>query len=623
MGSCQHLFADPRHTCPHHAPGESGLCIWHNPAVGKADPYVKALFLHADALLASTSLENTSPPGSAFVEAHLTGINLNELRLPGRDFTGADLRDALLDGCDLTASVFARANLRRASLRHAILRGADLRGANLSGTSLVGADLREADLSGAVLDGTVLLGADLRGANLAGAQVTDFQWNRLTRFHDIRGLDANPGQADGDTTQVFLAPLALDDLDTDERLAIDRDPELARTRIFSVGRGGSSASDALFASASESVRSDLAKPSGTLTRTRHRWPWLVVPALLGLVTGAALDGGALALFRAHLATVAHHSEDPHDLAALRTQHEADLTQLKELQERTATAADQLATLQQTAGGDSARVALLRQQLGDAQAELARLLDAEDRATTAMLAKTELTALNRDLAGTTAKQERLARILADGVERFRGDSERLSGELGEARSRLAAFESTQADNVRLTQKLAALTQERDTLSGLYQRTHGELVTAHHDIERYLARISGTQLQGLLAEDGTNAPLVPVVLGRPVSLGGEFLVTLTVNRATPANGAALNQPALNPPAMIEVSVVVQRPAAAANPDATVVLYDEKKRPLRRIATSFPHVDHGTPFVTLNASMSCDRTPAFARIILAPGLDDVAIK
>ena len=607
MGSCQHLFTDPRHACPHSAPGESTLCIWHNPTISKADPYVRALFLHADALLAGNG-----PAGSAFVEAHLAGLDLKDLRLPGRDFTGADLRDAQLDGCDLTATVFARANLRRASLRHANLHGADLRGVNLTGTSLAGADLREADLSGAVLDGTVLLGADLRGANLEGAQVADFQWNRLTRFQGIRGLDAKPGQSDRDTTQVFLAPVALQDLDTAERLALDRDPDLARTRVFTLGRSASSESAAPDESAF-SIPQLQAR-----TGTGMRWPWIVMPALVALIAGAVAGGAAMAASRPQSPLSSqeptHANED--ELAGMRAQHDADLEQLKELQARTATMADQLATLQQTAGADGARVVLLRQQLADAQADLGRLLDAEDRATTAALANTELDLLNRDLAGATAKQDRLAKILAEGVERFRTTSEQLAGELGEAKARVVALESTQADNVRLSQKVSALTQERDALNGLYQRTHGDLVAAHSDIERYLARISGTQLQGLLAEDGNAASLIPITLGRPVSLGGDFLVTLTVSQPAPSKSTGT-------PPTIDIRLVVQRPAAAANPDATVVLYDAKRRPLRRIATSFPHVDQGAPFVTLGASLTCDRTPAFARIILAPGLDDVAAK
>ncbi len=590
MSGCTHLGQDPRVVCPHPGVGSSGLCLWHNPAVAKSDAYVKALFLHADV------------QKLPFAETHLAGIDLKDLTLTGRDFRGADLRDAVMDGCNLGQASLSGANLRRASLRHADLRGADLRAANLTGTNLVGADLRGADLAGAVLEGTVLLGADLREANLAGAQVTDFQWNRLTRFQGIRGLDAKPVQSDRDTTQVFLAPVALDDLDTAARLALDLDPDLRRTRVFTAGRSAST---------------ELAPPdlpfSSTPSPVPSRRLWLVVPALAaGLVLGGGLVG---VLRQSQVATDPTGNTAAQELAALKLQREADQTQIRTLQEQATSLADKLATTQQSAGADGARVEVLRQQLLDAQADLARLLDADDRAAVAKLRTGELDVLNRDLAGATAKQERLAQILADGVNRTRTENEQLAAELGEARTRLTALVATQTENIRLGKRLQAATAERDQLAGLYQTATTELTGAKRDIERYLARINGSQLAGLLTEDGTGGPpLMPVVAGRPVSLGGDYLVTLTVDQAPNVAGRG---------AQVDLRLVIQRPTAAANPDATVVLYDARKRPLRRIATSFPHVDQGAPFVTLNAAISCDRPPAYVRVLLAPGIEDVAAR
>ena len=581
--ACQHVFADPRRSCGHETPGGAERCLWHNPAVAKADPYVKALFLHAEGLHAS------------FSEAHLAGIDLKDLALGERDFANADLRDAMLDGCDLAKAVLAGANLRRASFRHADLRGADLRGANLIGTSFSGADLRDADLSGAVLDGTVLLGADLRGANLEGAQVAGFQWNRLTRFHGVRGLDAKSEPSDGDTTQIFLAPVAMEDLDTPDRLAFDRDPELARTRVFSIGRSASA----------EFPPPELAGvvDAPAVARPGLRWPWLLVPAFAGLLIGAA----SIALVRPAVPP----TPEAQELESLRAQREADGQQIRTLQDQATGLADQLATLQQGTGADSARAELLRQQLGEAQADLARLLDADDRATALQTQASEQEILARDLAGVTARQERMSRILADGVERYRSDSERLTGELAEARSRVASLEATQAENVRLKQRVTALGGERDSLAVQYKAASGELAAAKKDIERYLARISGSQLAGLLTEEGSGAPLVPIVPGKPVSMGGDYLVTLAVS------------PGKTQPASIELQLVIQRPVASANPDATIVLYDERKRPLRRVAASFPHVDQGAPFVSVGANVSCDRMPAFARVVLAPGIDEVAAR
>ena len=580
--ACQHVFSDPRRSCGHAVPAGSDRCLWHNAAVGKADPYVKALFLHAD------NRER------GFAETHLAAIDLKDVDLSGRDLEGADLRDAMLDGCRLGDAILADANLRRASLRGADLRGADLRGANLTGTSFVGADLREADLSGAVLDGTVLLGADLRGANLEGARVADFQWNRLTRFHGVRGFDAKTGPSDGDTTQVFLAPVAMADLDSSERIALDPDPELARTRVFTVGRSGSA----------ELPPPESILPSpAAIVRPGLRWPWLLVPALAGLLIG----GAGIALVRPAVPP----TPEAQELESLRAQREADGQQIRTLQDQATGLADQLATLQQSTGADSARAELLREQLGEAQADLARLLDADDRATAVQTRADEQELLSRDLAGVTARQERMSRILADGVERYRADSERLAGELGEARSRVASLEATQAENVRLKQRVSVLGNERDNLAGQFKAANAELTTAKKDIERYLARISGSQLAGLLTEEGGGAPLIAIVPGKPVSLGGDYLVTLAVT------------PGKTHPATIELQLVIQRPVAAANPDATVVLYDERKKPLRRVATSFPHVDQGAPFVSVGASVSCDRMPAYARVVLAPGIDEVAAR
>lgn len=67
-----------------------------------------------------------------------------------------DLREAILDRCDLTGS-----NLEGAQLNEAKLFGADLTGCNLEAADLRWADLRKADLSGAKLKGARMSGAAL------------------------------------------------------------------------------------------------------------------------------------------------------------------------------------------------------------------------------------------------------------------------------------------------------------------------------------------------------------------------------------------------------------------------------------------------------------------------------
>jgi hypothetical protein len=106
------------------------------------------------------------------------------------------------------------------------------------------------------------------------------------------------------------------------------------------------------------------------------------------------------------------------------------------------------------------------------------------------------------------------------------------------------------------------------------------------------------------------LLAVAAGKPVALAGDYLLTLRVDRGSQ-------------PGTITTQVVVQRPSSAGNPDVTVVLYDADQQPLRRLAYSFPHVDAGKPFLSTSSEVTCERFPAYARVMIAPGLDGLSAK
>lgn len=72
------------------------------------------------------------------------------------DLSWRDLREAILDRCDLSGS-----NLEGAQLNEAKLLGADLTDCNLESADLRWADLRTADLTGAKLKGARMSGAAL------------------------------------------------------------------------------------------------------------------------------------------------------------------------------------------------------------------------------------------------------------------------------------------------------------------------------------------------------------------------------------------------------------------------------------------------------------------------------
>ncbi|MCK6491435.1 MAG: pentapeptide repeat-containing protein [Planctomycetes bacterium] len=586
MGACSHILPDPRETCPHQVPAGAERCLWHNPTVPKHQPYVAEVFRHADAA-----------SGGRFAGAHLAGMRLLDTDLRGRDLRGADLRDAVLDGCDLGGADLAGANLRRASLRHARLQGARLTGADLTGANLTGADLREVDFGEAVVSGTALGGADLRGANLKGAHIHDFHWNRLTRFAGVRGLEAAGERAGDDSTQIFPAPLALGDQDVDsgERLAFERDPALERTRTFSAAP----------------VLPPLPAAAAALPPPpRRRGAWLV-PALAGaLLVGAAWGGAVVLRQQDAVVAPAPGPDRSAEIAQLVRQHQADLDELAASQRRLGEVSDQLAQLRQAGSAGAAELERLRGQLADQDGELGRLRAADDRAAVLAAKVGGLEGLSADLARQSARQDHIARVLADGLERYKGEAERLAKSEGELRTRAAEADRDRNDAVKLRQEVAVLRQERDTLQGLYQRTGAELQSARRDIQRYLARVNASSLQGVLGDDAGGAMLA-VKPGQPLALGGDYLVSLVVDRVAGQAG------------QVQVKLVVQRPAAAANPDTTVVLYDQAGRPLRRLSFSFPHVDGGPPFVSASASVACDRFPTQARILLVPGDATVAAK
>jgi uncharacterized protein YjbI with pentapeptide repeats len=140
--------------------------------------------------------------GAYFCHAVWPEANLPKLLAYGADFSGADLRravltDAILQNAKLPGACLQdalctrmnadHANLTRADLSclraaNAYFRAANLRGANLEGALLVdaslekahleGARLTKADLRGARLEEAGLAGADLSGAILKGARLS-------------------------------------------------------------------------------------------------------------------------------------------------------------------------------------------------------------------------------------------------------------------------------------------------------------------------------------------------------------------------------------------------------------------------------------------------------------------
>ncbi len=591
MPACTHSYLDPHAPCGHPATGEGSRCLWHNPLVAKSDEYVRDLLLQADAL-AQADLS----------EFHLVGLHWPRAHLPLRKLTRVDLRDAHLDGADLSGCELSHANLRRTSLKRADLRGAKLAGADLSYTNLTEADLRDADLSGAQLTGTVLNGCDLRGANLSGVTLVDFRWNRCTRFAGVKGLDAKPigVSGDGDPTQGFPAPLALGAFTGEISALADPDPELTRTHVYAPVVSGEAPALAVTAS-----------PVAPLVLPPRGWRWAVAASLLLAVGGVGAGSWGMLRSAGQAAPLQVSTPDERtkqELANLQRQHEADLEQIRTFQEQLRDSSDRSGLLKQEAGLRRAEVETLKAALRTAESDVLRLQAVDDRATILSQKVEDLTRLNADLARETGRQEQVGRILADGVGRLKSENLALATERDQQQIDRRRLNESEAETVRLREAVAAITNERTDLLARNAKLTGDLHAASRDIERYLARVNATHLQDYLTDDQSRVPLLSVVKGKPVAMSGDYLLTLRVDQG-------------QQPGTVSTQIVVQRPSSATNPDVTVVLYDENQQPLRRIAYSFPHVDAGKPFVASTTEVVCDRFPAFARVMVVPGLDGLS--
>ncbi|WP_052065441.1 pentapeptide repeat-containing protein [Thalassospira australica] len=112
-------------------------------------------------------------------DAELEGIDLSRCGLPFASFQRANCKNAVLRRCNLVAADFVESNLDNANLAASRLSGARFNKAVIRNTVFLGSDLSNANFSG-----LRMVNCDLSGTNLAG---TDF---RDTDLSGTRGLFA-------------------------------------------------------------------------------------------------------------------------------------------------------------------------------------------------------------------------------------------------------------------------------------------------------------------------------------------------------------------------------------------------------------------------------------------------
>jgi uncharacterized protein YjbI with pentapeptide repeats len=574
--ACVHHFAEAREPCPHPVPPEATRCVWHNAAVSKGDAYVARLV--AQAVVAARG---------DLAEARLAGLHAPGIRLPNADLRRADLRDAVLDGADLRGARLAGASLRRASLKRADLTGADLSGADLAGTNFGGAVLDGAALRGATIDGTVLKGASADGADLAGADLRSLRYDRRSRLAQANGLPAELASS--------LDPVA----------PAEDDPTADESRVWARGIDHPSSLRPAALAASDLLAMD--GPNGPPTPARRRrgpWPWIAAASLMLAIAGTVI--GAVGL-RASRAVPQDAARLAGELAAAQGQADANLAEVRRLQglvakaeEAAAIARTDAARAQDEGAVRRAEAEDFRKRLTGSETELIRLRDADDRAELMALRLAEANRLAREQAEMLTRQERVGGILAQGVRQLRDENAKLDKAASTRQAEERRADLLTAELATVKQELDAVRADRDALATRERRLSGDLADSRTAIQAYLARIAEADLGHVLGDEASRQPLVPVRAGTPIALAGDYLISLRLDQAEGGVSARL---------------VVQRPAATANPDVSVVLYDADQKPLRRLGFGFPHIDRGAPFASASATVACDRFPAFARVIVSP--------
>jgi hypothetical protein len=89
-----------------------------------------------DAPARNDALERLTSAGLEFKGWDFSGINLDQIQVPGALWSGVNLSHSSLQGSVLRQADLGQANLQMADLTGADLRGTDLTGTNLNGTNL-------------------------------------------------------------------------------------------------------------------------------------------------------------------------------------------------------------------------------------------------------------------------------------------------------------------------------------------------------------------------------------------------------------------------------------------------------------------------------------------------------
>lgn len=143
-----------------------------------------------------TRFEEAELHGALFYGADLTQARFVAAALCGSDLTSANVEDAEFDHVDFTDAILCHLMLRVAKVRTSRFARVNLRSADLEEMSLPGADFSRARLDRALLTGTFMPGADFRLASLTNTGLAEIEWERADlRQADLRGASFHMGSS--------------------------------------------------------------------------------------------------------------------------------------------------------------------------------------------------------------------------------------------------------------------------------------------------------------------------------------------------------------------------------------------------------------------------------------------
>jgi uncharacterized protein YjbI with pentapeptide repeats len=135
-------------------------------------------------------LDEADIGGARLNKANLFGANLIRTRAVEADFSGAYLKDVLMEEIDAS-----RGSLADTYMLRGVISGGQFVGANLTHMDMTGAAAEGCDFSGADLSGSLLSGASLRDAVFRRSKLTGTDFSNAdlesTVFEDAQDMPAS------------------------------------------------------------------------------------------------------------------------------------------------------------------------------------------------------------------------------------------------------------------------------------------------------------------------------------------------------------------------------------------------------------------------------------------------